>query len=785
MLNKSQTYSMHHPIKENINIKSLMMVNLFSFFLARAFILEGIMPFGMAFFASSIISGYALLTVSLSVIAGMISVAGITFPVKYLIMITLLFLTVRVILRKRVLNRHLISLMTFTIMLSVSIIELHLGGGYTLFDVFIVSFEAFSAGVLVYIFNYVTPIIRDFYSRKLLSREEMICLSVTFAIAVSGIGDIEIWHISMKIVMMAVLVLISGYIGGAAAGSAAGVVFGVVSGLTTSVAPTVIGVYAFAGLLAGTFKELGKLGSILGFIIGSAVLNFYAISDIGMIISMEELLAASLMFGVIPAKVLRERLTYTSVENLKSNNRIAYNLRAKELTLIRLKEFSKVFGQLAATFNAVSFRENFADNSNINKLFDGICNRACKDCSFYRSCWEKDFYTTYNSMFELVSQVEEDGQAGMENIPEHIKKKCIKPNVLIETVNYLYDMHRINYKWQFKLEECRQLVSDQLGGISQVMENLTSEINMNLKFNEDLEKTIYVELDKEGINLSRVMVVEKEKNRSEIYIEKKPCYGCRECNKIISPVISNITGRKFEKQGYMCNIHNDICFTKYVEAQSYRVSTGICTSPKAQNEISGDNYTFMELKDFKHLMALSDGMGTGAKAAMESEVTINLLEQLLEAGFDHVMAVKTINSILMLKSPDDNFSTLDMTFIDLYTGDAKIIKIGAPATFIKRSDNVRIISSSSLPVGIVNQLDFQVKKFSVKSGDFIVMATDGIMDACGQEDKDKWIADILKETKTKNPQEMAQIVFDKAIECYDGEARDDMTVLVSKIWDNR
>jgi stage II sporulation protein E len=280
------------------------------------------------------------------------------------------------------------------------------------------------------------------------------------------------------------------------------------------------------------------------------------------------------------------------------------------------------------------------------------------------------------------------------------------------------------------------------------------------------------------------VVLEKPGKRLEIHMDKKSCYGCRECIKKIIPVIEGATRKKFNKPGYVCNIKKNVCSLKLVESQRFNVTTGVCGMPKEEGQVSGDNYSFMELKEHKYLVALSDGMGTGAQASMESSITINMLEQLLEVGYDHEMAVRTINSIQMLKSPDDSFSTLDMVLIDLYTGEAKIIKTGAPPTYVKRGDEVRTISSSSLPVGIVDRVQFHTKKMTMVEGDFIVMVTDGIVDACKKEDRDDWIVETLKGTSNRNPQEIARIIFEKAVSEYEGNARDDMTVLVSKVWEN-
>ncbi|MBA1334614.1 MAG: hypothetical protein HPY66_2518 [Firmicutes bacterium] len=784
MINKSEAYPVYSSYKETVNLKAMLAVNLLSFLLARAFILDGVMPFGVAFFSSIILNRFAVLPAMISAAVGLISLGGLELSYKYLSVMVLTLLVARVFSGKKQLKRYQVSTITIALMFGISFGLMYIKGNYYLYSIFAACFEGLAAGILVYIFDYAMPVVIGLDRRSLISKEEMICLAVTLAVAVTGLGNVQVWDISVKIVIMAVLVLVSGYIGGAATGSAVGAVFGVISGLTTSWVVTMIGAFAFAGMLAGTFKELGRVGSALGFIIGSAILNFYLIGEAVSVISMQELLVSSVIFLILPGKFMNQFSNITFMEDIKVKNRAAYNERVKELTAIKLDELAKVFGQLSATFSGVSFKEDFSDIVGINRIFDGICSRVCKECTFYKSCWEKEFYTTYQSVFGLISKVEENGYGDLKDIPETLRKKCMKPQKLVETVNYLYDMHRVNYRWQVKMEDCRRMVSQQLEGISKVIESLAGEIDLDMSFDESLEENIHVELDKQGVEVSQVMALEKQGKRLEILIDKKSCYGCRECAKKIIPVVSGITGKKFTKPGYICSIKNEKCTVKLVEAQKYNITTGVYTGSKDNSQVSGDNYTFMELKDNKYLIALSDGMGTGENAAMESAVTINLLEQLLEVGYDHELAVKTINSILMLKSPEDNFSTLDITLADLYTGEAKMIKIGAPPTYIKRGSEVKEISAASLPVGIISQLDVQVKRMTLKDGDFVVMMTDGIYDAGRVEDRGRWLEDVLRDAQSRNPQEIARIVFEKAIELNGGEAKDDMTVLVSRVWEN-
>ncbi|HOO12056.1 MAG TPA: stage II sporulation protein E [Bacillota bacterium] len=783
-MNKGQASFVYSSPGNVIFVKGMLMVNLLGFLLSRAFVLEGAMPFGTAFFGAALLNRCMALPAFLSVAAGTVSTVGLIESYRYIAAMGLIFLMLRLSGRKKAPDRRRASFAALFSMMGTSAYWMYLTGGYAPMDIFAAGFEALAAAILVYIFDYAFELF-PFSEREYLSREQAICAAVTMAIAVSGVGALRVWHISIKTMVAAAATMTAAHSGGAAAGSAAGALLGVTSGLMTTRAAAMVGAFSFAGLLSGTFSELGRAGSILGFIIGSSILNFYIGSSAMPVINMEEMLAASFILALIPGKVLAGLSRIMERELGGVTGPVSYEAKAHEFISVRLKELAGVFSQLSATFEDVSFKEDFLGGSGLNKLYDGVCQRVCKNCSFYRTCWEKEFYTTYQSVFELLGTAEEKGRAELKHMPPPLRKKCIKPDKLLEAVNYLFDLFRINYRWQNKMEDCRNLVSQQLQGMSHVINSLPGEIDIKYSFNEKLEKSISKGLSRQGIRISRVSVLEKPGKGLEVYLDKKSCYGCRECVKKVVPAVSAVTGKKFGKPGYVCSIRDGMCSLKLVEARKFNVTTEVCTVPKADSQVSGDNYTFAELRDNQYLVALSDGMGTGEQASMESSIAVNMLEQLLEVGYDHDMAVRTINSILMLKSPGDSFSTLDVVIIDLYTGEARAIKIGAPPTYIKRGEEVKVIASSSLPMGIIDSIEFHTKKLSVNGDDFIIMVTDGVVDAHGDKGKEEWIADLLRQTGSRNPKEVARIIFERALEYYNGQARDDMTVIVSKVWENR
>ncbi|HCR40718.1 MAG TPA: stage II sporulation protein E, partial [Lachnospiraceae bacterium] len=182
------------------------------------------------------------------------------------------------------------------------------------------------------------------------------------------------------------------------------------------------------------------------------------------------------------------------------------------------------------------------------------------------------------------------------------------------------------------------------------------------------------------------------------------------------------------------------------------------------------------------MVALADGMGTGKEAGDESETVMSLLEQMIEAGFKAEMAIKLINSSLVLKSEKQTFSTIDMSILNLFTGMCEFIKIGAASTFIKRENWVETISSTTLPIGMFGSVDYDTVAKKLYEGDIVIMVTDGVLDSIPEEDKEGYMEKMLMEIKSSNPQEIANRILDSTLQNSNYVPRDDMTIIAAGIW---
>jgi Serine phosphatase RsbU, regulator of sigma subunit len=212
--------------------------------------------------------------------------------------------------------------------------------------------------------------------------------------------------------------------------------------------------------------------------------------------------------------------------------------------------------------------------------------------------------------------------------------------------------------------------------------------------------------------------------------------------------------------------------------EKYAIRVGVSGYAKERN-ISGDSYICADLKEGDYMIALSDGMGKGESASRESALTITSLYNLMKAGFDVELALKTINSLLLFKSTEEIFSTVDLGLFNKETGKIKLFKIGAAATFIKRGDKVETIKVSALPMGIVDSIRISHIEVQARRGDEIIIVSDGITEADRTDGQMDWIRETIENIKSKDPQTMSDLIINKAVERYGLKEKDDMTVITA------
>jgi len=774
--------------KKVLRYKEMVFLACISFLLGRATILGGLAPFGVAFFSYFCLKDRKFFYLGLSTFLGMMTLPAKAGVWKYAIML-LLSVPVFSFVRKKIQQKPFYMAGISSMMLFVSGMIFSFKTDFYLYDLFLLGFESIVVFVFIYTLSYSVPVFIQKNNRKTLSNEELVCTAILAAVVVSGFSDMALFGYSIKRICGILLTVIFAYYGGTGIGTSIGLTIGLISSMSGLEMPIIVAGYGFSGLLAGVFRELGKLGSGIGMFLGFVIMNFYMSASAGTTVPFQEMVAAAVIFFLMPKSVSNYMEKFIRSSSGFNQAEQTYSERVKGILSQTLKRYGNAFSELADTYGNIAEKDRVVDQNEIAKIVDQVATKVCSTCGMCRSCWRTNFYNTYQGIVDVLLRLESYEKINLENVPEVFRKRCIKINSLINAIEDSYHIYHIHYEWYQKLFENRQLIAEQFKGISETLAGLAAEVDKKICFDTQAEEDIYVAMDKAGISVEKVTVLEKENGQLEIEIGRKPCYSRLQCEEKIIPIVSQALGRPLVRKNRHCKMEKNsgICSFVLVEPQTYQVATGTARISKDQRGISGDSFSIVDLPDGKVMIALSDGMGTGEKAAQASSATVAVLEQLMEAGFHKELAIKTVNSILVTKSSEEIFSTMDLSIIDLYTGKVEFVKIGSAPSFIKRRNGtVETIQSTSLPIGILDKVDIESFGKRLDNGDFLIMVSDGVLDAEPKKvNREEWIVAALEGLQDRNPQSIADRLLDMAIEKYGNEIKDDMTVLVAKIWETR
>ncbi len=756
-----------------------------AFLLGRAMILDQLAPFAVAFFAviyflrKELLVGTALFLIGGSLFSQAPGHTG------YMIVAMLVVLLIQKGIER--FQRSDISyapLIVFAATFFVQLFAVLAAGRLSWYTLTITGVESVLSLILTHIFLQAVPVFtltRKHYSLK---HEEIICLIILLASVMTGTVGWLIGPVTLEHVLSRYLILLFALVGGAPLGASVGVITGLILSLANSSAIYQMSLLAFAGMLAGLLKEGNRMAVSLGMLLGSSILSIYIGNQAEILNSTYESLVAVLLFILTPRGVLQLLAKYVpgTQENMKSQH--DYAKRVRDITADRVEKFSEVFRQLSRSFRQITAEtEPMKKEEEIGHFMNSVANRSCASCWKRDQCWDEKFYQTYKFMTEMMTEVELGHGLKRKDMQPHWKKLCVKPDQVAEIMQQQYKLYQNDQHWKKQIVDSRHLVAEQLFGVSQVMEDLANEIKREGQELFVQEEQIRSALEELGLSIHSIDIISLDEGNVEIEIIHQYTKGFDECRKIIGPLLSEILEEHITvKNEQMLERKEGYSTVVFGSAKEYEIDTGVAAAAKGGDVLSGDSFSTIELGNGKFAVALSDGMGNGERARAESSTALTILQQLLQSGMDERLAIKSVNSVLMLRSSDEMYATVDVALIDLYDAHTTFLKIGSVPSFVKRGSEVIPITANNLPVGIVHEIDVDLISLPLYPGDILVMMTDGIYDAPGHAvNKELWMKRVLSEIDSESPQEFADILLERIVRYHYGEIHDDMTVVVARV----
>jgi len=491
-INNNKQEEQENRTKRKIQIKKLFKTNDIILY-AIAFLMSMVSfngefaPFGLAIFAAACSNRIPVGILYVAVLAGTAIGFGANGILTFLLS-SLLFIVMILIFRPSMQEIHKNEKQKLGIYVAISAFVVQASKMF--FTMFLVYdlIASIMLGIVTYIFYKIFAnsivVINQYGIKKAFSIEEVMGASLAVSIALCAFNKLLVYGLSITNIFSIMLVLFLGWKNGMLVGGTAGITIGMVLGIINSTSPILVASYAISGMIAGILNKLGKIGVIVGFCAGNAILTYVTNGNTVPIITIREILIASLGLLLIPKKV---SIDITEIINeTKCLPTVAGVIEEKKKTANKLNSVSETILQMAKSYNdsaKSTLNETIEDESKkgfkeevLNNLED------IEDNLLYDDILLND-EIILDECYKILEEKEEVTTDELLSILEKINNyKLVKTSSeealtqIVKILNSTYRINKLNTIWKHKEANNKKVLANQLGGVSKVISSLADDI---------------------------------------------------------------------------------------------------------------------------------------------------------------------------------------------------------------------------------------------------------------------------------------------------------------------
>lgn len=593
-----------------------------------------------------------------------------------------------------------------------------------------------------------------------------VSVMIMAACALMSISNIVLFGlVSLGRIMALILVMCSAMKGGLLTGAAVGTVLGLAMDVASGGMSFYAMAYSFAGLLSGVFGRHGRLMFVLSFLMSSALATVCGWTAGLYFSALLESFTAAVIFMLLPGSFLNAVGVI-----LQCMERGSGETNLRRFTAARVKNLSEAYGELFDTVQKNVSEKN--NDENIARIFDRAADEVCVKCRHKNRCWNQEYVDTLSAMNDATRAMREHGSLREEDIPNYFREKCANVPAFVAAVNG--ELRGLSYRRQLKasLAENRLVAWGQYADMSQILFQVAQELGSVNGAEPLAERRLMRYLRSLEID-AEVSVYRDGGGRLRLNIESgslAPLLRDREYLEKLSEIVGTRLCAPVEP-GTDCGV------LRLLEAEPLAVSVGIAAMKKKGERVSGDRGSYFKTDSGVLCVILADGMGCGDEAAKDSMQVVNILEKFLRSGVDPAVAMKILNSVLLLRGGDSwGYATVDLMCVDLFSGETCFYKYGAAPSYVCSGKNVKRIRCESLAAGLSSGEGIapEVVRMCLKPGCTAVIATDGVI----ADTDDGWIHALLL-NGFEDMKSLARAVLKEAEELYG--VNDDMTVISVRV----
>jgi phosphoserine phosphatase RsbU/P len=200
-------------------------------------------------------------------------------------------------------------------------------------------------------------------------------------------------------------------------------------------------------------------------------------------------------------------------------------------------------------------------------------------------------------------------------------------------------------------------------------------------------------------------------------------------------------------------------------------------------EISGDIYDVFEHKDDQTVIAMGDVSGKGAAAALYGALATGLLRTLAPRRRRPAELLRSLNDVLIERKVEARYVTLGVLLWDPPTRQIVIANAGALPPMICRGGEIVKVRTEGVPIGLLENTEYEENAFQTQPGDIIVLYSDGITDhmsPSGTEFGRGRLADAVRTHCHLAPDDLICRIFAE-LDRFNPVAFDDQSIFVMKV----
>ena len=549
--------------------------------------------------------------------------------------------------------------------------------------------------------------------------------------------------------------------GGAIAGACAG------AGLTLAGAEPALGaVYALGGLLAGVFSHVyGEAGFDSPFA-GAAICRpqnlstalhtvptaggfalacvFYvalfgarAPDPAPAVVFALESIAAITIFVCVPARLwdrLRATLVSPAGNALHSpESEAALQLACTARALRKVGEYVSEVTQGLEQLQAPPEQSVFA----------GTQEALCARCPEYDYCHIDHAHGSADFFARCTKLLRKGGELSPERLAQTRRDcglglPCRSPEALREAMLRSYDIYAAKQSREQAESGLRRAAAAQFDALSGLMEEVGAQLTRQKGVEEQAAQAACRVFADHGFRSQQVTCVREKgaENAAVLTAAVRPEEDHSSLESL-TKALSRATGIRFAPPE--ASPIDEGALLTFAQQPLYSLQTGAVQMSSSRSEYCGDYFDCFGDGRGREVLVISDGMGTGGRAAVDSALATEIFSVLTRSGISFAGAVGVANQALLLKSCEETLATIDAAGVNLYTGEVEFCKAGGAASYLRRRGKAARVELSALPAGILRKIRPAQHRAVLEAGDILVLVSDGVL--CGQED---WLCDEIE-----------------------------------------